>query len=207
MIFSDARAFEAYKNATGQQQAPLYSIKVEAGRIFGADLSAYEMVVVDSHSARAARFGREDFAKLNEMHAAFEIERTLIELGQCERGAADYAGDYYLEVGRYRKFIVPLKNGATEPAGGLFAAGGEGGEKHLPVFTAPDNYEAFRRRLLETLGADEAGSIEPFLIGGAELCRILISDPETRGRLVFNPDGPARPVAFAPNFALKVYCA
>lgn len=212
LIFSDAAAVDEYRKATGQTPEKLYNIKIDRRRLFGADLSSYEGLAVDPYSPHAMLVGKAHFERLNELFAAFEIEEQLLEIAAARQNSVNYSEltDYYIGLKEFKGFILPIdkrsENRGERRIAEIFAGeqDASGGDS-FPVFTAEDCFEAFRLDRLEETNPAAENFIEPYFIDGPTLFREM-SARKAR-RMIFNPQGPARPLAFEPNFALKVYCA
>jgi hypothetical protein len=203
VIFSDLQAFENFKKMTGQTEVKFRTIKVGSERIFGSDLSKYEIIIIDPEPPRAVKIGSDDFTLLNELFSAFEIERTVSNIKKFRLGY----GPNYIKVKEFQKFILPVDNRLSGPNLPFFNLPvrlvDEEAETRVPVFTGEDCFEAFRLQWTKKLDSPETNFMEPYFIDGRRLFKILSSNRAPA--IVFNPGNSVNSIRCEPNFALKVF--
>lgn len=199
VIFSDTQAFEDFKNNTNQTQVKFYTIKVEGKKIFGADLSKYEVIFVNPLPPKATKISQENFRQLNELFAAAKIENILLRISKFRLG---YGKDY-IDVKEFQKYILPIDKRLAVPNLPnfdlpVFLIEDDLGNKKIPLFATEDCFQRFRLQNAESMNL-----IEPYLIEGTRLFQIL--SRREMPQIIFNLNN--QQIICEPNFALKVFCA
>ena len=204
--FSDSQSLENFKIATNQTHIKLNNVKVPKKIIFGADLSDYEVIIINPKSPSATKIESENFEHLRDLFKASELEKKLFRINNLEIGF----GQEYVDFKEFQNYIIPLDTRSNAviflpfnlP---VYLMQNASGKTFFPVFTARDCFESFRLRLREKSEHNTTNFIEPHFITGANLFRKCGFIRNLN--IIFNPKSIIDPISFEPSFALKVYCA
>jgi len=188
-IFSDDEAYKRFSESSGD---PLkqHFLTTKGTWVFRLPIDEIDFVAIDATSPHEIAYGKELFPRLKQMANAIEVEEALLELRTSDtpgKGLIPLVRDYQ----GYN--IAILKTGEASQLG---LAPDDKGRVLLAVFTHDDGFDAYSA---ESKRLRPESEVMQMNLPGASLF-----DQITKIKIdgvVFNCCGPARPVAFAQQFA------
>jgi len=191
-LFSDGEAYDAFREAVGQEPSEQHFLTTTGTWIFQLPLDQLDAVEIDPATPWQIGYRKEQFPRLRAMAGAVEVEQALAALraGTAEPGTIT-------KVRQYEHYILAVTslNGHHT----LALAPDDRDRTLAAIFTSDDTFEAF---LLEGEALNSEGQLLQVSLAGPKLFEQL-SRMSLDG-VVFNCSGPVRPIAFVQSFLTVV---
>jgi hypothetical protein len=188
-IFSDGGAYSLFSKSAGSTQSQHF-LTTKGTWAFRLPSDAIDFLAIDPGSPHEIAYGKELFPRLKEMADAVVVEEALLKLrtseGPTERLLA--------LVREYPGYTIAIQK--TDQGTRLGMAPDSKGRTLAAVFTYDDGFDAYYE---DGKRLQPGGELLQMSLSGRALFEHLLK-LQLDG-IVFNCNGPARPIAFALQFA------
>ena len=188
LLFSDVDALHRYRQSASAQ-GEQHFLTLRGGGLFIGPFENVNRIHIDPLSPYDIFYDTEQFPRLFEMARAIALEQALTSLRQGT--APDGIAVKVREFDEYRIAIAQHESGPS-----LLMAPDSKGRSLAAVFTAQDAFDAYVPTAKKQSGGSE---VKETKLGGPALFKLLLS--MKLDGIVFNCEGPVRPIAFALGLA------
>jgi hypothetical protein len=190
-VFADDFARDYFEAVMGSIALEGTFVQVPGSRLFQGNFSGADMIVINPCSEDTLTISKDRFSSLNSLAGCIELENTLSLLGDGEARDEDW-----IKVRRFDKYRLPWTERDDGEPDLVFDPGSQG--RLVAAFTSDDCYRAFAD---EWSRMGNRGVLKQATLRGVELFETLDTNAGTIDGIVFNAEGPAKPVVLPISIA------
>jgi hypothetical protein len=193
-IFADDFSRDYFEAVMGSIALEGTFTQIPGARLFQGGFSGADMVVVNPCSEDTLTISKDRFATLNTLAGCIELENTLSLVGDGEARDEDW-----LKVRRFANYRLPWTERDDGEPDLVLDPTSQG--RLVTAFTSDDCYRAFADEWTRT---GNRGVLKQATLRGVELFETLESNADALDGIVFNAEGPAKPVVLPIGFAREM---